>query len=123
MKPRVMRWRFKAILGKIVILILILLIGVFVLNHFLFAPGSSAGSNPPGRAPKGECLMLVDTGGLDGDFFYSKSQSPKKAVVLLGGSGEEDIGVITRSSFRNLSIKGFRITSCCCYASTFFKLL
>jgi hypothetical protein len=73
-------------MGKIIIFILIPLIGLFVLNHFLFAPDSSASSVPPGRAPKGECLMLVNTGGLDADFFYSKSQSPKKAIVLLGGS-------------------------------------
>lgn len=75
-----------AIIGKIIIFILILLIGLFVLNHFLFAPDSSANTVPPGRALKGECLLLVNTCGLDADFFYSKYQRPKKAVVLLGGS-------------------------------------
>lgn len=86
MRTRVVRGRFSAIMAKIIIFILVLLIGLFVLNHFLFTQDSSANSVPPRRAPKGECLMLVNTDGLDADFFYSKSQSPKKAVVLLGGS-------------------------------------
>jgi pimeloyl-ACP methyl ester carboxylesterase len=73
-------------LRRLVIFVSILLIGLFVLNQFLFSYHSSPDAAPPGDAPKGDSLKLVDVDGLDADFFYSKSQSPQKAVVLLGGS-------------------------------------
>src|SRR5580692_10628666 len=71
---------------KLVILLLLLLIGLLVLNRCVFGPHSSAFSLPPGNRPGGESYILVNTGGLDADFFYKKSQSPQKAVILLGGS-------------------------------------
>jgi pimeloyl-ACP methyl ester carboxylesterase len=85
MNAWIIRLRLRTLPCKLLIFVLILLVGLLVLNRFLFAQ-SSAISVSPRVVPKGDSLMLVNVNGLDADFFYSKSQSPQKAVVLLGGS-------------------------------------
>jgi uncharacterized protein len=86
MKAWLGRFGFSTLLGKLIIFVLILLIGLLVLNQFLFAPHSSPTAASPGNVPAGDSLMLVTINGLDADFFYRRSQGPQKAVVLIGGS-------------------------------------
>jgi pimeloyl-ACP methyl ester carboxylesterase len=86
MKAWLEQFGSRTLLRKLVIFVLVLFIGLFVLNWFLFAPHTSPFSATPSEVPREESLMMVDMYGLDADFFYSKSQRPQKAVVLLGGS-------------------------------------
>jgi len=71
---------------KLIIIILFLSIGLLVLNQCAFSPHASVFSTPPANVPGEQSYMLVNVDGLDADFFYNKSQSPQKAVILLGGS-------------------------------------